>query len=121
MIWVTAYLVVEHDEEAILSADHVIDMGPGAGVHGGEIVAQGTPKQILKNPKSLTGKYLSGKLSIPIPAERRKGQFAGKKRKEIVIIGASGNNLKNVTAKFPAWCHDLYHRRFRVGQIDPDH
>ena len=94
-------LVVEHDEEAILAADHVIDMGPGAGVHGGEIVAQGTPKQILKNPKSLTGKYLSGKLSIPIPAERRKGQFAGKKRKEIVIIGASGNNLKNITAKFP--------------------
>ncbi len=94
-------LVVEHDEEAILSADHVIDMGPGAGVHGGEVVAQGTPKQIMQNKKSLTGQYLSGKRSIPIPAERRKGHFAGKKRKEIVITGAEGNNLKNVTAKFP--------------------
>ena len=94
-------LVVEHDEEAIMSADHVIDMGPGAGVHGGEVVAQGTPKQIMKNKKSLTGKYLSGALSIEVPSERRKGQFAGKKRKEIVITGAEGNNLKNVTAKFP--------------------
>ena len=94
-------LVVEHDEEAILSADHVIDMGPGAGIHGGEVVAQGTPKQIMSNKKSLTGKYLSGKLSITIPAERRKGHFAGKKRKEIVISGASSNNLKNITAKFP--------------------
>ena len=94
-------LVVEHDEEAILAADHVIDMGPGAGVHGGEVVSQGTPKQIMKCAKSLTGKYLSGKLSIPIPAERRKGHYAGKKRKNIVIKGASGNNLQNVTAKFP--------------------
>ena len=94
-------LVVEHDEEAILAADHVIDMGPGAGVHGGEVVAQGTPKQIMKSRKSITGQYLIGKLSIPIPAERRKGHFAGKKRKEIIIKGASGNNLKNITAKFP--------------------
>lgn len=94
-------LVVEHDEEAIMAADHVIDMGPGAGVHGGEIVAQGTPKQILKCKKSLTGQYLSGKLSIPVPDERRKGHFAGKKRKEIVIKGATGNNLQNITAKFP--------------------
>ena len=94
-------LVVEHDEEAILSADHVIDMGPGAGIHGGEVVAQGTPKQIMSNKNSLTGKYLSGKLSIPIPTERRKGHFAGNKRKEIVISGACSNNLKNITAKFP--------------------
>ncbi len=94
-------LVVEHDEEAILSADHVIDMGPGAGIHGGEVVAQGTPKQIMSNKYSLTGKYLSGKLSIPIPTERRKGHFAGNKRKEIVISGACSNNLKNITAKFP--------------------
>ncbi len=94
-------LVVEHDEEAIASADHVIDMGPGAGVHGGEIVAQGTPEQIMKNDKSLTGKYLSGKLSIAVPAERRKGKFAGSKRKEIVITGACANNLRNITAKFP--------------------
>lgn len=94
-------LVVEHDEEAILTADHVIDMGPGAGVHGGEIVAQGTPKKIMSSKKSLTGQYLSGKRSIEIPSERRKGHFAGKKRKEIVVKGATGNNLKNVTAKFP--------------------
>jgi len=94
-------LVVEHDEEAILAADHVIDMGPGAGVHGGEVVAQGTAKQIMKNKSSLTGQYLSGKRSIPVPSERRKGHFAGKKRKEIVITGAEGNNLKNLTAKFP--------------------
>ncbi|WP_438993594.1 excinuclease ABC subunit UvrA [Pseudemcibacter sp.] len=94
-------LVVEHDEEAILTADHVIDMGPGAGVHGGEIVAQGTPKKIMSNKKSLTGQYLSGIRSIEIPSERRKGHFAGKKRKEIVVKGATGNNLKNVTAKFP--------------------
>ena len=94
-------LVVEHDEEAILTADHVIDMGPGAGVHGGEIVAQGTPKKIMSSKKSLTGQYLSGIRSMEIPSERRKGHFAGKKRKEIVVKGATGNNLKNVTAKFP--------------------
>ncbi|MDG1858859.1 MAG: excinuclease ABC subunit UvrA, partial [Emcibacteraceae bacterium] len=94
-------LVVEHDEEAILTADHVIDMGPGAGVHGGEVVAQGTPKQVMNNKKSLTGQYLSGKKSIPIPLDRRKGHHAGKKRKEIIIKGATGNNLKNITAKFP--------------------
>ena len=72
-------LVVEHDEEAIMTADHVIDMGPGAGVHGGEVVAQGTPKKIMGTKKSLTGQYLSGKKSIEIPLERRKGHFAGKK------------------------------------------
>lgn len=94
-------LVVEHDEEAIRAADHVIDMGPGAGVHGGEVVAQGTANQIMKNKKSLTGQYLSGKLSIPVPSERRKGHYAGKKRKQIVITGAEGNNLRNITAKFP--------------------
>ncbi|MCP5381978.1 MAG: excinuclease ABC subunit UvrA [Kordiimonadaceae bacterium] len=94
-------LVVEHDEEAIMTADHVIDMGPGAGVHGGEVVAQGTAAEIMKNKKSLTGQYLSGALKIAVPDERRKGHYAGKKRKEIVITGASGNNLRNVTAKFP--------------------
>ena len=65
-------LVVEHDEEAIRTADHVIDMGPGAGVHGGHIIAEGTPADIIANKKSLTGKYLSGAEFIPIPAERRK-------------------------------------------------
>ena len=88
-------LVVEHDEETILEADHVIDMGPGAGVHGGEVVAQGTPRQIMENPASITGKYLSGELSIPLPAQRRTaGKF-------LTISGATENNLKNVTVDIP--------------------
>ena len=94
-------LVVEHDEDAIRNADHVIDMGPGAGEHGGEIVAQGTLQDILDTEESLTGQYLLGKKSIPVPAERRKGHMAGKKRKEIVIQGASGNNLNNITTAIP--------------------
>ncbi|MCF8474453.1 MAG: excinuclease ABC subunit UvrA [Emcibacter sp.] len=94
-------LVVEHDEDAIRHADHIIDMGPGAGEHGGEIVAEGTLQDILNNEKSLTGQYLSGKKSIPLPAERRKGHMAGKKRKEIIIQGATGNNLNNIDAAIP--------------------
>ncbi len=94
-------LVVEHDEDAIRNADHVIDMGPGAGEHGGEIVAQGKLEDILAAKDSLTGQYLSGKKSIPVPAERRPGQKAGRKRKEIIIQGATGNNLNNVTAAIP--------------------
>jgi excinuclease ABC subunit A len=90
-------IVVEHDEEAIVAADHVIDMGPGAGVHGGEIVAHGTPADILRHPDSLTGKYLSGRLSIPIPARRRRVDAARKLR----IAGARGNNLKDVTVELP--------------------
>ncbi|KAB0671209.1 excinuclease ABC subunit UvrA [Oryzomonas sagensis] len=88
-------LVVEHDEETILEADYLIDMGPGAGVHGGEVVAQGTPAEVMKNPESLTGRYLSGELSIPVPKKRRKGT------KHLKIIGASENNLKNVDAEIP--------------------
>ncbi|MEQ1901664.1 MAG: excinuclease ABC subunit UvrA [Devosia sp.] len=90
-------IVVEHDEDAILTADYVVDIGPGAGVHGGHIVAEGTPAEILKNPKSITGQYLSGKLSIPMPAERRKAQ----KGKKIHLDGATGNNLKNVSVDVP--------------------
>jgi len=89
-------LVVEHDEEAIREADHVIDLGPGAGVKGGYIVAQGTPKDVIKNEKSLTGLYLSGKKSIPVPQKRR-----NKRVSEVKLIGANGNNLKNVTVSFP--------------------
>ncbi|MHA3913570.1 excinuclease ABC subunit UvrA [Halovulum sp. GXIMD14793] len=89
-------IVVEHDEEAVREADYVLDIGPGAGVHGGEIVAKGTPKQIAKAKGSITGEYLSGKRSIPVPAKRRKGN--GKK---LVIEGATGNNLQDVTAEFP--------------------
>jgi excinuclease ABC, A subunit len=90
-------IVVEHDEDAILTADYVVDIGPAAGIHGGQIVAEGTPQQVMANPKSLTGKYLSGELGVAIPAERRKP----KKGKEIKVFGARGNNLKNVTAAIP--------------------
>jgi excinuclease ABC subunit A len=89
-------LVVEHDEEAIRTADHVLDIGPGAGVHGGRIVSQGTPEQIAADPASLTGQYLSGAREIPVRAERRKGNG-----KSITVVKASGNNLKNVTVDFP--------------------
>ena len=87
--------VVEHDKDTILSADHVIDIGPGAGRHGGEIVAQGTPEEI-RNFETETAAYLSGKKSIAVPAERRKGTG-----KSIVLEGASGNNLKDLTVEFP--------------------
>ena len=90
-------IVVEHDEDAVLTADYVLDIGPAAGIHGGEVIASGTPKQIMKNKKSLTGKYLTGELSIPMRAERRKID----KKRGIKVIGAKGNNLKNVTATLP--------------------
>ncbi len=90
-------IVVEHDEEAILAAEHVVDIGPGAGIHGGEIVAQGTPRQIMASARSLTGQYLSGKLAIPIPAECRPAPA----RRRLKVIGATGNNLKNISAEIP--------------------
>ena len=90
-------IVVEHDEDAILNADYVFDMGPGAGEHGGKIVAEGTPAQILKNPQSLTGKYLSGKAGIIIPKQRTKPD----KKRRLTITHATGNNLKNVTLNIP--------------------
>ena len=90
-------LVVEHDEDAIRTADHVIDMGPGAGIHGGHIIAQGTPAQIIANKKSLTGKYLSGAESIAVPRTRRKAVHD----RWLKVVGAKGNNLKNVTASIP--------------------
>ena len=90
-------LVVEHDEEAILAADYVIDMGPAAGVHGGAVVAEGTPRQIMDNPASLTGQYLTGKREIAVPAKRR--PFSTKRM--LKVIGASGNNLKHVTGEIP--------------------
>jgi excinuclease ABC subunit A len=89
-------IVVEHDEETIKTADWVIDLGPGAGERGGEIVVAGTPEDIMKNPRSLTGAYLSGRLAIPIPEKRRKP-----KGKYLTIYGAKSNNLKNITVKFP--------------------
>ncbi|MDB5462684.1 MAG: ABC-ATPase UvrA, partial [Phenylobacterium sp.] len=90
-------LVVEHDEEAILTADYVIDMGPAAGVHGGEIVAEGLPADVMANPKSLTGQYLSGVKEIEVPEDRRPIS----KTKVVRVVGATGNNLKGVTAEIP--------------------
>lgn len=90
-------IMVEHDEDAIMHADYVLDLGPGAGVHGGEIVAEGTPKEVMKNPKSLTGQYLSGKRKIEIPRERVKAN----PEKKIILRGASGNNLKNINVEIP--------------------
>ena len=89
-------LVVEHDEDAIRAADHVIDMGPGAGEHGGKVVAEGTPAEIMANPASLTGRYLTGSRLIPVPEERRKGTG-----ESITLVGARSNNLHDVTASFP--------------------
>ncbi|MER9350879.1 excinuclease ABC subunit UvrA [Mesorhizobium sp. M0227] len=90
-------IVVEHDEDAILHADYVVDMGPAAGIHGGEIIAQGTPQQVMANPNSITGKYLSGALEVATPGVRREA----KKNRRLKIVGARGNNLKNVTAEIP--------------------
>ena len=89
-------IVVEHDEDTMRASDYVIDIGPGAGIHGGNVVAAGTPKEVMANENSLTGQYLSGKRKIEIPAKRRKGN--GKK---LEIVGASENNLKNVSVKIP--------------------
>ena len=90
-------LVVEHDEDAIRTADHVIDMGPGAGVHGGNIIAQGNAAEIMQNPASITGQYLSGRKEIEVPEKRRKIN----KKRLITLKNASGNNLQNITVDFP--------------------
>ncbi len=90
-------IVVEHDEDAILTADHVVDIGPGAGIHGGEIVAQGSPGDIMDCARSLTGQYLSGEMKIPVPAERRTPSATRK----LILKGATGNNLKNVSLDIP--------------------
>ncbi|MCF0259770.1 MAG: excinuclease ABC subunit UvrA, partial [Erysipelotrichaceae bacterium] len=89
-------IVVEHDEDTMRASDYIVDVGPGAGVHGGTIVAQGTPEEVMANENSVTGRYLSGKESIPVPAERKKGSG-----KFLKVIGATQNNLKNVNVDFP--------------------
>ena len=89
-------IVVEHDEDAILAADYVVDVGPGAGVHGGRIIAQGTPAEIMADPQSLTGKYLTGELSVGVPVRRKPNP-----RKMLKLSGARGNNLKDVTVEIP--------------------
>jgi len=94
-------IVVEHDEDAIRTADYVVDIGPGAGVHGGEVVAEGTPNDIMQNPNSLTGQYLTGMLQIDLPEERRAGNG-----KSLKVTGAKSNNLKNVSAEIPLGTFD---------------
>lgn len=89
-------IVVEHDEDTMRAADYIVDIGPGAGIHGGEVVAAGTPEEVMANPNSITGAFLSGRETIPVPAERRKGN--GQK---LTVVKASQNNLKNVTVDFP--------------------
>ena len=89
-------IVVEHDDETMKQADYLVDMGPGAGVYGGKVMAAGTPEEVMKNPHSLTGEYLSGKKIVPVPLERRKGN--GKK---ITVTGAKENNLKDISVDFP--------------------
>ncbi|KAE9631667.1 excinuclease ABC subunit UvrA [Parasedimentitalea maritima] len=89
-------IVVEHDEEAIREADYVFDIGPGAGVHGGQVVSEGTPAELIADPASITGQYLAGTREIAVPAKRRKGN-----KKKVKVVKATGNNLKNVTAEFP--------------------
>ena len=88
-------IVVEHDTDTMLAADYLVDIGPKAGTHGGEVVAEGTPEEVMKNPNSLTGKYLKGELCIPVPETRRKGN-----KKYLEIKGAKENNLKNINVKF---------------------
>ncbi|WP_018122115.1 excinuclease ABC subunit UvrA [Wohlfahrtiimonas chitiniclastica] len=90
-------IVVEHDEDAMRAADYIVDIGPGAGVHGGHVVAEGTAEEIMDNPNSLTGKYLSGELSIAVPKTRTQND----PEKQLTIVGATGNNLKNVTVNIP--------------------
>lgn len=89
-------IVVEHDEDTMMAADHIIDIGPGAGIHGGQVMSQGTPQEIMEDPNSLTGSYLSGRKFIPVPAERRKGDD-----RYLEIRGAKENNLKNINVKIP--------------------
>ena len=89
-------LVVEHDEDTMRAADYLIDIGPGAGIHGGEVVAAGTPEEVMANPNSLTGQYLSGKKKIPVPAARRPGNG-----KFLKVIGAAENNLRHIDVEFP--------------------
>ncbi|QFU08963.1 UvrABC system protein A [Rhodobacteraceae bacterium THAF1] len=89
-------IVVEHDEEAIREADYVLDIGPGAGIHGGQVIAAGTPQEIIDTPESVTGDYLAGRREIGVPAQRRKGN-----KKKLTVVKANGNNLDNVTADFP--------------------
>ena len=105
-------IVVEHDEGTMMAADHLVDLGPGAGEHGGHIISAGTPKQVAKDPASLTGQYLSGKKKIEVPEERRQPKGA------LLVRGAREHNLKDVDVTIPLGRLLLRHRRLRLGQVD---
>jgi excinuclease ABC subunit A len=92
-------IVVEHDEETMLESDFLVDIGPGAGIHGGEIIAAGTPKEVMEKPKSITGAYLSRRKIISIPKNRRKGNG-----ELLTVIGAQEHNLKNISVDIPLGC-----------------
>lgn len=106
-------IVVEHDEDTMLAADHIIDIGPGAGIHGGQVIAEGTPEEIMKDKHSLTGQYLSGRKFIPVPSERRvpDGRW-------LEIVGAKGEQSAQREREVPAWRVHGGDRRLRLGQID---
>ena len=108
-------IVVEHDEDAIRSADHLIDMGPGAGVHGGVIIAEGEPATVMAEPASLTGQYLSGIRAIPIPARRRKAA----KNRWLEVTGCRANNLQDGRRPLPPGLLRRCHRRLGLGQVEP--
>ena len=105
-------IVVEHDEDTMRAADYVVDIGPGAGVHGGEVVAQGSVEDICAEPRSITGDYLSGRKRIPLPGTRRKGNGQA-----ITVRGATENNLKNIDVRFPLGVVYLRDRCVRLGQV----
>ena len=107
-------IVVEHDEETMEEADWLVDFGPGAGTHGGEVVSQGTPAEVKADPASLTGAYLSGRLEIAIPERRRKGE-----KGNITIFGASANNLKDIDRQFSARAAHRRDRRLRRREVHP--
>ena len=103
-------IVVEHDEDTMLAADYIVDIGPGAGAHGGQVVACGTAEEIMKNKNSVTGAYLSGRIKIPVPTERRKPTGF------LTVKGARENNLKKYRCEDSTWHYDLYHRCVRIGK-----
>src|SRR6202035_4607398 len=109
-------IVVEHDEEAIRHADWLVDMGPGAGVHGGHLVAKGTPEEVMRAPDSITGQYLTGIRQIPVPLTRRTGHQGQILR----LSGARGNNLQDITAEIPLGTFCWVDRRWGRRQIARD-
>ena len=102
-------IVVEHDEDTMRAADYIVDIGPGAGAHGGQLVACGTAEELMANPQSLTGAYLSGRKKISVPSSRRKPSGF------LTVRGARANNLKNIDATFPLGRNHLRNRRIRLG------